>query len=66
MGDREIEYVKVVTDYDEADLMAAARMGGMVQAVDLDGEAIWTSQEMIEAVHAAYEACEAERLEGAF
>ena len=65
MGDREIEYVKVVTDYDEAELRAASRMGGLVQAVDLDGEVIWSSQEMIEAVHGAYEQAVAEGFEGA-
>lgn len=65
MGDREIEYVEVVTDYDEDALRAAARMGGMVQAVDLDGEVIWTSPEMARAVHDAYELAVAE-MEEAF
>ena len=65
MGDREIEYVEVVTDYDEAELRAAAGMGGMVQAVDLDGEVIWTSPEMARAVHDAYEQTVAE-MEEAF
>jgi hypothetical protein len=65
MGDREIEYVEVVTDYDEAELRAAAGMGGMVQAVDLDGEVIWTSPEMARAVHDAYEQSVAE-MEEAF
>ena len=65
MGDREIEYVEVVTDYDEDALRAAARMGGMVQAVDLDGEVIWTSPEMAKAVHDAYEQTVAE-MEEAF
>jgi hypothetical protein len=60
MGDREIEYVKVVTDYDDAELRAAARVGGMAQAVDLDGEVIWTSPEMAKAVHDAYELAVAE------
>ena len=65
MGDREIKYVEVVTDYDEAELRAAARMGGMAQAVDLDGEVIWTSPEMARAVHDAYEQSVAE-MEEAF
>jgi hypothetical protein len=65
MGDREIEYVEVVTDYDEAELRAAALMAGNVRAVDLDGEVIWTSPAMAKAVHEAYESAVAE-MEGAF
>jgi hypothetical protein len=65
MGDREIEYVEVVTDYDEAELRAAALMAGNVRAVDLDGEVIWTSPAMAKAVHDAYEQSVAE-MEEAF